>query len=146
MNMNRLLGIMAVTIAFTACQSKVDYKKVRDDVMKFHDVAMNDHGLVVTNQMKLDTLLKDLKRLKAVFPEVDTLKEKANITAMIAQLGKAENDMNEWMHKFEPDITGKSSEAAVSYFEAEKIKIAAIDSVYKKEIAASNVYLNKFRK
>ncbi len=144
--MKRLMGIIITAIAFAACQTSMDYKKVRDDVMKFHDIVMNDHGLIVNNQMKLDTLMRDLKGLKSAFPEVDTLKEKANIIALKSQLGKAEEDMNDWMHKFEPDITGKSNEAAVSYFESEKIKIATIDSIYKKEIAASNAYLNKFRK
>ncbi|MNL62023.1 hypothetical protein D3C87_1860040 [compost metagenome] len=114
--------------------------------MKFHDVVMADQGIVVSNQMKLDTLLKDLKGLKAKFPDVDTLKEKKEISALIADLTKAEDSMNDWMHKFEPDVTGKSNEAAVQYFKDEMVKIAAVDSLYKKEIKASAAYLSKFRK
>ena len=144
--MKKLIGILLVTIAVSACKQNVDYKMVRDEVMKFHDVVMADQGIVVSNQMKLDTLLKDLKGLKAKFPDVDTLKEKEEISALIADLTKAEDSMNDWMHKFEPDVTGKSNEAAVQYFKDEMVKIAAVDSLYKKEIKASAAYLSKFGK
>ncbi|MNY83295.1 hypothetical protein D3C86_2259730 [compost metagenome] len=54
--------------------------------------------------------------------------------------------MNDWMHNFEPDVTGKSNEDAVQYFKDEKAKIAEVDSLYKKEIASSNAYLERFKK
>jgi hypothetical protein len=54
--------------------------------------------------------------------------------------------MNNWMHQFEPDVTGKSNEDAIVYFQSEKRKIAAIDSVYKQEIQTSGEYLKKFDK
>jgi hypothetical protein len=144
--MKKLIGALLVTIAAMACTQKGDYKVVRDEVMKFHDVVMADHSKIVNNQMSLDTLLKDMKGLKAKFPELDTVKEKAAMTALIGKLSKAEDSMNDWMHQFEPDVTGKSNEAAVQYFETEKSKIAAIDSLYKIEIRSSGDYLNKFKK
>lgn len=144
--MRKLIGVLFVSVAAMACAPKEDYKTVRDEVMKFHDVVMVDQSTVVGNQMKLDTLLKDLKGLKTRFPAVDTIKEKAAITALIADLTKAEDGMNDWMHKFEPDASGKSNEAAVEYFKAEKAKIAAVDSLYKKEIKLSGDYLKKFNK
>nr|WP_121272324.1 hypothetical protein [Pedobacter schmidteae] len=144
--MKQLIGILLVAIVATACKQNVDYKAVRDEVMKFHDVVMADHGVIVNNQMKLDTLVKDLKGLKTQFPEIDTLKEKETIKALINELTKAENSMNDWMHQFEPDVTGKSNEAAVKYFNDEKAKIAAVDSLYKREIKLSNAYLTKFKK
>ncbi|MNY82604.1 hypothetical protein D3C86_2248100 [compost metagenome] len=58
----------------------------------------------------------------------------------------AEDSMNDWMHKFEPDVTGKSNDEAIQYFEAEKAKIATIDSLYKVEIKVSGEYLSKFKK
>lgn len=139
-----------MAIVAVACnqqqKQETDYKVVRDEVMKFHDVVMADHGVIVSNQMKLDTLVKDLRGLKLKFPEVDTLKEKETIVALIQDLTKAEDSMNDWMHKFEPDVTGKSNEVAVQYFKDEKAKIAAVDSLYKKEIGLSNAYLEKFKK
>lgn len=144
--MRNTIGILMIALMATACQQHVDYKNVRDEVMKFHDVVMTDHGVIVNNQMKLDTLLKDMKGLKSNFPEVDTLKEKEAIASLIKDLTKAEDSMNDWMHKFEPDVTGKSNEVAVQYFKEEKVKIAAVDSLYKKEISLSNAYLEKFKK
>lgn len=139
------MAIVAIACNQQQKQEK-DYKAVRDEVMQFHDLVMADHGVIVKNQMKLDSLLKDLKGLKAKFPEIDTVKEKESMTAMTRDLSKAEDHMNDWMHRFEPDITGKSNEVAVQYFKDEKAKISAIDSLYKKEISLSNVYLDKFRK
>lgn len=144
--MRKLIGILLVTIAVSACKQSVDYKTVREEVMKFHDVVMADQSVVVNNQMRLDTLLKDLKGLKARFPDVDTLKEKENLKALIADLTKAEDSMNDWMHKFEPDVSGKSNAEAVQYFKDEMVKIKAVDSLYKKEIKSSAAYLNKFGK
>ena len=143
--MKKIAGIVLLAV-LAACQQVTDYKAVRDDVMKFHDIVMADHGIIIDNQMKLDTLLKDFKALKEAFPEMDTLKERAAMTALKLELVKAEDAMNNWMHQFEPDVTGKSNEEAVKYFKAEKKKIADIDSVYKQEIKISREYLLKFKK
>jgi hypothetical protein len=129
-----------------SCKQGENYKDVRDEVMKFHDVVMEDHGKIVSNQMKLDTLLQSLKLVKQRFPETDTLKEKNAISALLKQLTSSEESMNDWMHKFEPDVTGKSNEEAVTYFKEEKTKIRKIDSLYKADIAVSDAYLNKFKK
>ncbi|TCC97087.1 hypothetical protein [Pedobacter hiemivivus] len=144
--MKKSIGALFIAIGAIACTQKGDYKVVRDDVMKFHDVVMADHGKIVNNQMALDTLMKDIKGLKTKFPELDTLKEKTEINALLSKLTQAEDSMNDWMHKFEPDVTGKSNEAAIKYFESEKAKIAAIDSLYKSEIKLSDDYLSKFKK
>jgi GTPase involved in cell partitioning and DNA repair len=148
--MKKITVILFMAIVAVACnqqqKQETDYKVVRDEVMKFHDVVMADHGVIVSNQMKLDTLVKDLKGLKLKFSEVDTVKEKETINALIKDLTIAEDSMNDWMHKFEPDVTGKSNEVAVQYFKDEKAKIAAVDSLYKKEIGLSNAYLEKFKK
>lgn len=137
---------VAIVAMAAACTQQKDYKKERDEVMKFHDIVMEDQGVVVSNQMKLDSLLKGLKGLKKSKPEIDTLKEKAQMVGLKAKLAAAEEEMNTWMHKFEPDVTGKSNEDAVKYFQAEKTKVARIDSLYKQEIKISNDYLTKFRK
>lgn len=144
--MKKLTGVLVLALGAMACTQNTDYKQERDDVMKFHDVVMGDQGVVVNNQMKLDTLLKDLKGLKTKFPDIDTVKEKETIKDLLADLTKAEDGMNDWMHKFEPDVTGKSNEESVKYFKAEKVKIMAVDSLYKKEIKSSGDYLSKFKK
>ena len=144
--MKKSIGVLLISMAAIACTQKSDYKLVRDEVMKFHDVVMADHGKIINNQMALDTLLKDLKGLKLKYPEVDTLKEKAEFTGLLIKLTVAEDGMNDCMHKFEPDVSVKSNDEAIQYFEAEKAKIATIDSLYKVEIKVSGEYLSKFRK
>lgn len=146
--MNKFIGLILIAITGISCaqNDKADYKAERDEVMKFHDVVMADNGVLISNQMKLDTLLHNMRDLKVKFPELDTLKEKQTIAAMLTELTRAEDLMNDWMHQFEPDVTGQSNEDAIKYFKSEKVKIAAVDSLYKKEIKTSGTYLSKFGK
>lgn len=140
----KIVSAVLIGVMFS-CSTPVDYKFERDSVMKTHDLVMADHGLIVKNQMAIDSLLKNLSSLKERFPTVDIAHEKVLMEEKIAKLQAAEELMNEWMHQFEPDITKKSNEEAAAYFKAEKIKINQIDSLYKAEIAASNAYLSAFR-
>lgn len=144
--MKNTIGVLLLVVFVISCKQGENYKDVRDEVMKFHDVVMEDHGKIVSNQMKLDTLLRSLDLVKQRFPETDTLKEKTEIIALLKRLTGSEESMNDWMHKFEPDVTGKSNEAAVLYFKEEKTKIYKIDSLYKADIAVSDAYLTKFKK
>lgn len=144
--MKNAIAVLLLIMVVMSCNQGENYKIARDEVMKFHDVVMEDHGKIVSNQMKLDTLLRSLKMLKQQFPETDTLKEKTEISALLKRLTGSEDSMNDWMHKFEPDVTGKSNEEAVKYFKEEKIKIHKIDSLYKVDIAISDAYLTKFKK
>ena len=139
-----LAALLFSTVAIS-CTQQPNYKTERDAVMKFHDVVMADHGILVSNQMKIDSLVKDMGALKTKFPALDTLKEKADLLGTLNRLNKAEDLMNDWMHKFEPDITGKSDSQAIEYFKAERVKIGSIDSVYKAEIKFSTAHLQKFK-
>lgn len=138
--------MLVIAITALSCTPASNYKTERDEVMKFHDTVMEDHGILVGNEMKIDTLLKDLPALKRKFPQLDTLQEKKLLITTAERLKKAEDLMNNWMHQFEPDITGKSDEEAVAYFKKERVKIAAIDSLYKVEIKSSTAYLTKLGK
>jgi PBP1b-binding outer membrane lipoprotein LpoB len=140
------LFFIGVVVGCSQPKKTNDYKAVRDEVMQYHDEVMKDQSVIVKNQMKLDTLLRDLKGLKTKYPNVDTLQEAIALKSLLSKLVKADDDMNNWMHQFEPDVTGKSNEDAIAYFQSEKRKIAAIDSVYKQEIQTSGEYLKKFDK
>jgi hypothetical protein len=138
------LPLVIITSTISACKPTVDYKEKREEVIKFHDLVMADEGEVVDKQMRLKDMLKDLGGLKRKNPGIDTLVEKDSILAVQARLEAADNAMNTWMHHFEPDVTGKSNEVAVQYFEAEKLKIQKVDSLFKQEIKSANAYLRKF--
>lgn len=130
----------------SSCTQQANYKTEREEVMKFHDILMEDNSTLVNNGMKIDSLMNNLPALKTTFKELDTVKEKEVMRAIVARLNKAEELMNDWMHTFEPDITGKTNEQAVAYFKAERIKIGKIDSLYKLEIKSSTDYLLKFKR
>ncbi|PST82910.1 hypothetical protein C7T94_09760 [Pedobacter yulinensis] len=131
-----------ILVAFAACQSAPDYKDVRNDVTAFHDSLMLRHEHLITNQMKLDTLL----RQQPAGSPADSAARNMAIRQTLAGLQQAEKDMDDWMHAFEPDATGKSNEEAVRYFQKEKIKVAAIDKRYKRELAASDSLLKVLKK
>jgi hypothetical protein len=141
-----MIRLLALTVMLYSCGQKGDYKAERDNVMKFHDVVMEDHAVLIANQMKLDSLLKNLPAVHKKYPALDTSKEKVVITIALESLKNAERQMNNWMQQFEPDVTGKSEEDAVAYFKAERRKIEIIDSLYKGQIKASNLYLAQFNK
>lgn len=144
--MKKIWTAAFLVILITACtQPQTSYKAERDKVIEQHDVAMADHGIILGNRMKIDSLLKMLPALKEKDPELDTLAEKEKMMEISNELTDAEERMNTWMLEFEPDVTGKSNEEAVQYFRSEKKKVHAIDSLYRSQIAISNTYLRKFR-
>ncbi len=144
--MFRTLGILIIIIAFAACKPQADYKTKRDEVIKLHDVVMADQGKVVSREIQITDILKDLRTLKNKNPHIDTLVEKDSLHIIHGRLSKADEAMNDWMHQFEPDVTGKSNEEAVQYFEAEKVKIQKVDTLFKQEIKAADAYLSKFKR
>jgi len=144
--MKKLIALLTLATGVIACTQQVNYKSERDEVMKFHDIVMEDHNKLLDNQVKLDEMLKHLSLLKQNFPAVDTLKEKIAMKEVLTRLNHTEDLMNDWMHKFEPDVTGKSNEDAVKYFKGERVKIGRIDSIYKAEVKSSDAYLAQFKK
>jgi len=138
-----LLVLCAAII--TGCKSEPDYKTVRQEVMDLHDKVMGDGEKAVKNRMVLDTLSRvKLKALKQAKPDLDTTEEKNKINLLIAKLSKADDNMMDWMHNFQPDIEGKSNEQAVKYFQREMIRIKKLDGEYKKAMDESDAYLKKF--
>lgn len=140
------LTLAFLVVSMFGCKPAPDFKERRAEVIKYHDAVMADAGNVADKQMQLNDMLKDLGTLKAKNPLIDTLKEKDSIILVQQKLNKAEDAMNEWMHKFEPDVTGKSNQQAIAYFESEKQKIKQVDSLFKKEIRFADTYLSKFKK
>jgi hypothetical protein len=143
--MFRTTGILLIIVAVAACKPQTDYKEKRDEVIKIHDVVMADQGKVVSREIQITSMLKDLKGLKARNSRLDTLAERDSLVAIHTRLSKADESMNDWMHQFEPDVTGKSNEEAVKYFESEKLKIQKVDTLFKQEIKSADAYLSKFK-
>lgn len=141
--MKNIIQVLVLLGMMMSCTPKENNENVRAELMKFHDQLMMDNEAIIGNQMKLDTLLKDLKELKVKYPAIDTVKEKANINEMLKRLTHVEDKMNDWMHNFNADFKDPSPEVTLQYFKAEREKIAAIANAYQQEINSSNAYLNQ---
>ena len=144
--MKPLLYILLIFGYLTACTSTESYEVIRQEVLTEHDKVMGDSELAFRYKMKLDTLTLKLDSLKKVYAYLDTLKEKEQINELRNKLNKADDMMNDWMHKLEAEIGSKSNDEAVAYFKSEKMKINTIDSLYAQIIKQSDNYLSKFKK
>ena len=144
--MKNIIIICLALFGLQACQNVQDYKAVRQEVMEAHDKVMMDGELAITNKMKLDTLAARLDSLSKMKVISDTLGEKKNIAALQFKLNRADDQMNDWMHKFDAELGDKSNDEAVLYFKAEKEKVKSLDSLYKVAISESTSYLSKFKK
>lgn len=144
--MKKLITFCTIAIFAAACKPKADVKTIKDETMKLHDVVMGEHSKIIDNQMKIDTLLKNLGDLKSKFPTIDTAVEKVEMGKLMADLVTAEESMNDWMHNFNADFTSKADTAVFNYFKIEHDKIAKVEQLYKSEIKKSNTYLSKFNK
>lgn len=146
MSIKNILALLVISIAIISCKPEENAETVKAETMKIHDVVMADHSKIVGNQMKLDTLLNSLPAIKLKDSAVDTLAEQANIKAILADLIKAEDSMNDWMHNFDADYKPTEHIDELSYYKHELVRISAIDKQYKTELKKSDTYLQKFRK
>ena len=144
--MKKLIIISAIAIFAVACKPKADVNKIKNDTMKLHDVVMADHSKIIGNQLKIDTLLKNLGDLKTKFPAIDTVTEKIEMQNLMSDLVSAEESMNDWMHNFNGDFKNEADTAVYNYYKKEHDKIAQVNELYKAEIKKSNTYLAKFNK
>ena len=74
----------------------------------------------------------------------DTASHRNKISVLIGKLTKADQNMLDWMQRFQPDIEGKSNSEAVKYFEEEMVKIKKLDAQYQVALKEANVFFKKF--
>lgn len=129
--------VIAVFIGFTllgCTDKKTQEKALLDEVIKVHDKVMDGDEQLMKNKMRLDTLVKN-----------STASEKDSAVVYVKLLDNAENSMDDWMHKFNPDQTGKSHDETMAYLGSQKKQIMAIDSQLNAAINESNKYLLKVK-
>jgi len=134
--MKRTVIIILAALVFSACaDKKAQEKAVLDSVMQIHDKVMGADEQLMKNKMLLDSAGK-INAAKEVKDSVFMYLSKINIT---------DNVMDEWMHKFDPDHTGKSHEETMSYLEDQKKQIIAIDSQLSSVVKSSGKYLSTIK-
>jgi hypothetical protein len=132
--MKKLLLAAFISLALSACSdTKKQEKDLLDNILKVHDKVMGNDEALMKNKMQLDSLLK--------LPAKDTA-EKVNMKALDTKLVAAEEAMETWMHKFEPDVTGKSHAVIIKYYNEQKRGIMSVDSQMNVAIIESNKYLS----
>jgi hypothetical protein len=135
--MKKLLIFAFAVFALSACNDGKDQEKaLQDEVIKIHDKVMGADNQLMDNKMKIDTLITTT---------TDTAK-KAELTRLNAELMVAEQAMENWMQKFDPEQTNKSSDEKVAYLTDQKKQIMTIDSLMNAAINKSTEYLNTIKK
>jgi hypothetical protein len=127
--------VIAIFIGFTilgCTDKKAQEKAILDEVLKVHDKVMDADEQLMKNKMQLDTLVKN-----------STADVKDSAAFYLKLLNNADTSMEDWMHKFNPDQTGKSHYEIMTYFDAQKKQIVAIDSQLNVAVTESNKYLLK---
>jgi hypothetical protein len=131
--MKKTLIAALIGLVFSACtDTKKQEKDLLDNILKAHDKVMGRDEALMKNKMQLDSLLK--------LPAKDTA-EKVNMKAIDLKLQAAEESMENWMHKFEPDVTNKSHDEVMKYYHGQKNAINSVDSLMNAAITESNKYL-----
>ena len=135
--MKKLFIAAFAVFALSACNDGKDQEKaLQDEVIKIHDKVMGDDNRLMDNKMKIDTLLTTT---------TDTA-QKAALTHLNAELLVAEQAMENWMQKFDPEQANKSSDEKVAYLTDQKKQIMTIDSLMNAAIDKSTQYLNTLKK
>jgi hypothetical protein len=132
--MKKLSVILLASLAFAACSdNKKQEKELLSNILKVHDKLMGRDEELMKNKTVLDSLLK--------LPAKDTA-EKATMKAVELKLTSAEEAMETWMHKFEPDVTNKPHEEILKYYDEQKKGIMTVDSLMNAAVDESTKYLS----
>ena len=139
--MKKAITAAIICFVFFGCSdNKNQEKALLDSVIKIHDKLMSSDDRLMANKMKLDTLLKT--RLTGV---TDTAAEKTQLMGLSIQLNNAEDAMETWMQKFDPEQKGKSHQQIMDYLYIQKAQVAAIDSQINVAIKQSGDYLDHLK-
>jgi hypothetical protein len=132
--MKKLLYAAFIGLVLSSCSdTKKQEKDLLDKILKIHDKVMGNDEALMKNKMQLDSLLK--------LPAKDTA-EKVNMKALDIKLQASEEAMENWMHNFEPDVTNKSHDEVMKYYNAQQKGIMSVDSQMNVAITESNKYLS----
>lgn len=128
--------LAASLLLFGACtDTKKQEKESLNEVIKIHDEAMAKSEEVMKNKMFLDSVAK-----------VVNTKEQPQVTKVITQLETADKSMEDWMHQFNADNTGKSHEEIMTYLANQKTKVTTVNNQLNTAVTQSNQLISSLKK
>lgn len=130
------LGFCLIGILLSTCKTEPDAKAVKEEVLNIHDKLMIDGGKVMTNKMKLDSVLK--------FGKMKSPQDSVKIADLIENLNQADERMMDWMHGFKDDFKGKTELEDLNYYKSEMVKIRKVEDDYIKVTKASDSALKEY--
>lgn len=126
------IASLAIIFLCSCSDNTKQEKNLLNDILKVHDKVMGKDEVLMKNKSRLDSLLKIKK--------TDTA-ENTNIRGIDLRLKAAEEAMENWMGKFQPDMSNKSHDEVMKYYTDQKKQVTAIDSQVNVAIKESNDYL-----
>jgi hypothetical protein len=138
--MKRLSKLYTIATAFflllSACtDTKKQEKDALNDVIKVHDEAMAKSEQAIENKMLLDSLVKSNST-------IDTAQSR-RITNNLTTADKA---MEDWMHQFNADYTGKAHEEIMQYLADQKKKVTEVNNHLTTAVNESNQFISTQKK
>lgn len=122
--------IAATAMILSACtDTKKQEKDALNEVIKVHDDAMANSEKAMKSKMLLDSLTKTAT--------IDTIKA----SAVIKDLSTADKAMEDWMHQFNADYTGKAHEEIMQYLADQKKKVSQVNNQLTTAVSQSNKFL-----
>jgi len=132
--MKRILVIAVTVCTVYSCKDNTRQENdLRNEVLKVHDKIMSKDETLMRNKSRLDSLLKTTMK--------DTA-EKTNVKGIDLRLNAAGEAMENWMMKFQTDMSGKPHDEVMKYYTDQKKQVTAIDSQVNVAIKESNQYLS----
>lgn len=135
-----IIAVLIGMALFGCTDEKKQEKALLDSIIATHDKVMSKDDQLMKNKMKLDTLLKTKLTNTA-----DTAEVKKQLMGLNIQLTQAEDAMENWMQKFDPDQKGKSHQQKMDYLSAQKTQVNGVDSAINAAINASANYLHTLK-
>lgn len=129
----KLLVALCLTGLLYACSNnQEEEKKQLNEILTVHDKVMGESEHAMKNKIVLDSLARKYN---------DTSKTNKAV-ALSNQLKQADEVMEDWMHKFNPDYTGKSHNEIMKYLQSQHLHLLHVDSQLTAAINQSGDYIS----
>jgi hypothetical protein len=130
--MKLFIALTVWACLLTACtDTKKQEKDALNRVIKVHDEAMAYDGQLMKNKMKLDSLAKTVKPA-----------QQTQVKSLVNNLSVADKAMEDWMHQFNPDNTGKSHEEIMQYLSAQQKLIEQVNERLSTAVSQSTQFIS----